>query len=81
MLRSTKSTVTFQHPFDFPGTDGVQPPGSYDVEIEEEIVETISRTVYIRVATLLYIRSPGMVRTVTIHPDHLEAALKMDAER
>lgn len=71
--------MTFRSPFEFRGTDGVQPPGSYEVEVEEDIVETNSRTVYVRVATFLYIRSPGMVRTVTIDPEDLEAALEKDA--
>jgi len=77
-LRTTQSSVTFRSPFEFTGTDGVQPAGAYDVEIEEESIETISRTVYVRMATRFYIRSPGMVRTVTINPDDLEAALEKD---
>lgn len=77
-LRTTRSSVTFQNPFEFPGTDGIQSPGAYDVEIEEEIIETVSRTVYVRMATLFYIRSPGMVRTVAIDPHDLEAALEKD---
>lgn len=77
-LHTTQSSVTFQKPFEFPGTDGIQAPGVYDVEIDEESIETISRTVYVRMATRLYIRSPGMVRTVTIDPDDLKAALERD---
>jgi len=78
-LHTTQSSVTFRSPFEFPGTDGIQPPGVYDVEIDEESIETISRTVYVRMATRFYIRSPGMVRTVTIDPDDLKAAVERDA--
>lgn len=58
-LRSTMSSVTFTKPFDLKGAGGVLPAGTYDVETDEDIVETISRTVYVRVATVLYIRSIG----------------------
>lgn len=78
-LLTTQSSVTFKSPFEFPGTDGVQPPGTYDVEIEEESIETLSRTVYVRMATRFYIRSPGMIRTVTVDPNDLKAALEKDA--
>ena len=77
-LRSTRSSVTFTKAFDLKGAGGELPPGTYNVETDEEIIETISRTVYVRVATLLYVRSIGMTRSITIDPDELAAALDRD---
>jgi len=77
-LRTTRSTVNFTAPFTLKALAGPQPAGLYDVETEEEIVEGNARTVYIRIATLLYVRSPGMTRTVTIDPDDLRRALAED---
>jgi hypothetical protein len=77
-MRSTASSVTFAHPFALKGVAGQQAAGTYEVETEEEIIETLHRTVYVRVATLLIIRSVGMTRTVTVDPHDLEAALARD---
>lgn len=77
-LRTTASSVTFTRPFTLKGVEGRHPAGVYEVETEEEIIETLHRTVYIRVATLLTIRSTGMTRTVTVDPKLLEAALAED---
>lgn len=54
------------------------PAGRYDIDTEEEAIEGNERTVYLRVATLLYVRTTGMVQTVTIDPKELQAALDMD---
>lgn len=77
-LRTTPSSVSFSRPFELKGVDGPLPAGSYEVETEEEIIETMHRTVYVRVATLLIIRSTGMTRTVTVDPGDLETALERD---
>ncbi len=77
-LRTTPSSVSFSRPFELKGVDGPLPAGSYEVETEEEIIETLHRTVYVRVATLLIIRSTGMTRTVTVDPSDLETALERD---
>ncbi|MBD3760127.1 hypothetical protein [Rhizorhabdus sp.] len=77
-LRTTPSSVSFSHPFALKGVDGPLPAGSYEVETEEEIIETLHRMVYVRVATLLIIRSPGMTRTVTVDPGDLQMALERD---
>ncbi len=66
-------------PFTLPEIDGLLPAGSYDVDTEEEIIEGNERTVYVRVATLLYVRTPGTTRIVTIDPQGLAAALDQDA--
>lgn len=77
-LRTTRTTVSFAAPFKLKGIDTPQPAGSYEVETDEEIIEGNGRSVYVRVATLMFLRSPGMVRTVTIDPADLERALAKD---
>lgn len=76
--RTTSSSVVFSHPFTLKGVEGCQPAGTYDVDTEEEVIETLNRTVYRRVATLLIIRGIGITRTVTIDPADLLAALERD---
>jgi hypothetical protein len=77
-MRTTKSTVTFQAPFSMPSISGEQPAGTYDIEIDEELIDGIERTAYRRVATLLYLRTRGGTRTCTITADELAEALKRD---
>lgn len=76
--RRTRSTVTFASPFKLKELDEVQPAGTYDVDTIEQMVEGNDRTVYVRTATLLYIRSAGMTRTVTVDPKELQEAVERD---
>ena len=78
-IRTTKSRVTFNRPFSLKGVDGVQPPGSYEVETDEETIEGNERTVYRRVATILYLSAGGVTVSCAIDPDDLAAALARDA--
>ncbi len=77
-LRTTKSTVTFHAPFSIPNVLGAQPAGTYDIEIDEELIEGIERTAHRRVATRLYLRTPGSTRTCAVTADDLAAALERD---
>jgi len=77
-IRTTCSTVTFRNPFSLRNVSGIQSAGTYDVETDEEIIEGNDRTVFRRVATLLYIRSTGITRACTIDPKDLAAALAQD---
>jgi hypothetical protein len=79
VIRTTRTQVTFNAPFTLPELDSVQPAGTYDVETDEEVIEGNERTVYLRVATLLHIRSSGATSTITINPAGLQAALEGDA--
>lgn len=77
-LRTTSATVSFSAPFTLKGRTETYPAGRYEVETDEEIIEGNGRTVYLRVATLLHIRSPGMTRTLKIDPEDLQRALARD---
>jgi len=51
-LRTTRSQVTFEAPFQLAEIDEAQLPGTYDIDTEEEVLEGNERTVYLRVATM-----------------------------
>ncbi|GLR82999.1 hypothetical protein [Azospirillum oryzae] len=81
--RTTTRTVTFTRPFELSGMDGVQPAGSYVVETDEELIDSLSFPVYRRTATWIHLphvdgRSnggSGMAQTALIDPDELDRIL------
>ncbi|WP_377805766.1 hypothetical protein ABNQ38_03785 [Azospirillum sp. A29] len=83
-IRTTTRTVTFSHPFSLSSVEGMQPAGSYVVETDEELVDSLSFPVYRRTATWLHLpRSGGsatggmaMSQTARIDPDELDRVLK-----
>lgn len=77
-MRTTKSLVTFQSPFLLKGFVKPEPPGTYQVETDEEIIEGNGHTAYRRIATLLYVVTGSTTRTVRVEPSDLEAALRRD---
>ena len=83
-IRTSEKTVTFTRPFALAGFDEVLPAGTYTVETDEELLEGLSFSAYRRSSTLLHLPSgsgrAGVVRTLTIDPDDLDAAVKRDAD-
>ncbi|APL93476.1 hypothetical protein AI27_11655 [Sphingomonas sp. BHC-A] len=77
-LRTTRTSITFKAPFRLAALDEVLSAGVYDIDTEEEIIEGNERAVYVRVATLLYVRTHNMVQTVTVDPKEIQAALDAD---
>jgi len=77
-MRTRHSLVTFQHPFTLNGGVGELPPGSYEIETDEEEMQTMDRTVYRKVAIHLHVKRLGSTRTITIKPADLQAALERD---
>lgn len=87
-VRTSHKTVTFTRPFVLSAIDGVQPAGTYSVETDEELLQTLSFPAYQRTAT--WIRLPlqpssvgfvaaGSAQVVSIDCRELEAALARDA--
>ena len=62
-LRTSRRTVAFTRAFSLRGVDGVQPAGTYTVETDEELLESLSFPVYRRVATTIDRRSAFDWRT------------------
>lgn len=58
-MRSTRSTVTFAHPFTLPGYAGDLPAGDYEVLAEEELLQGLSFEAYRRTSTFLMVRGFG----------------------
>jgi hypothetical protein len=77
-MRTQPSTVTFQRPFTLNRGVGELPPGTYDIEIDEEEIQATDRTAYRRVAIYFYVQNSASTRTITVSPADLESATKRD---
>jgi hypothetical protein len=82
--RKTCKSVEFLRPFWLPGVDGMQPPGTYDVETIEEQLDGLSFVAYRRLSTTISLRgstAATVSRQLTdIDPADLKAALDREAE-
>lgn len=82
-VRTTATTITFNHPFQLDCLNEILPPGSYSVETDEELIEGVSFLAYRRVLTIIHLDGrPGhrsQKQTLTIDPRDLDAALRRDA--
>ena len=80
--RSRTETVEFANAFALAGVAGTRPPGIYDVETIEEMIEGLSFQAFRRVSTTLTPQANDPVtrtRQVTeINPDDLQDALTQD---
>jgi hypothetical protein len=77
-MRTRSSSVTFQRPFTLNRHVGELPPGTYDVEIDEEEILATDWTAYRRVAIYFYVESSASTRTLSVTPADLDCALKRD---
>lgn len=77
-MRTRRSTVAFRHPFALNGDVGELPPGSYEIEIDEEEIEAADRTAYRRLAIYFYAQKPGSTRTIVLSPADLDSAVERD---
>ena len=77
-MRTTRASITFDRPFSLTAVDGVQPAGTYAVEIDEELIEGLSFLAYRRIATTIYLPlhqgNQGSVQAVRVEPRELTAA-------
>jgi hypothetical protein len=69
--------VTFERPFTI--ADELLPAGRYVVEVEEELLDTMSVTAYRRIATSIRRDLPGMTSWIAVSPVQLDAAIARDA--
>jgi len=79
-MRTTRETVTFDHPFSLMAVDGLQPSGTYTIDIDEELIEGLSFLAYRRIATTIYLPlhqgHQGSVQAVRVDPRELTEAHK-----
>ena len=83
-VRTTSRSVTFRRAFSLQGVDGMQPPGTYTVETDEELIPGLTFLAYRRMATTitLPVRNSGAAarQMSTIDPADLESALAKISE-
>jgi hypothetical protein len=82
-MRTNRKTVTFRRPFSLSGMDEVQPAGTYTVETNEELIESLSFPAWRRTATVILLRPQagvaGLGHDLDIDPLELEAVQESDA--
>jgi len=80
--RTTETTIRFSSAFLLPGYGDPQPPGEYQVDHHEELIDGIARLAWRRVGTFIHLPAIASRATtrqmVPIDPDDLDAALKKD---
>jgi hypothetical protein len=82
-IRTTRAVASFKEPFTLRAVEGMQPPGDYNLYIEDELIAGLSRAAYRRVSTILQtpsISSPqDQSRLVLISETDLEVAVMKDS--
>ncbi|MCH2163415.1 MAG: hypothetical protein MK098_02000 [Marinovum sp.] len=82
LTRSTRSTTTFSHDFMIGDSQQELPPGSYEILVQEELMQGLSFEAYRRTATYLIVRGRGreagqtMMKIIT--KEELEHAIAYD---
>ena len=79
-MRTTRSEVTFVHPFILNRDVGELPAGTYEIETDEEEILASDRTAYRRTAVYFYVNGAGSTRMLVIDPADLESALGRDSQ-
>ncbi|MCH8617360.1 hypothetical protein LZ016_14775 [Sphingomonas sp. SM33] len=79
-MRTRKSAVTFNKPFVLNADVGELPPGTYDVETDEEEIGAGEYTGHRRTAVVLYVRQGGSTRSIFATPKELDSALERDKD-
>lgn len=83
LTRTTRTSVTFAHPFFLGDVEETLPAGTYDIDTEEELLEGLSFHAYRRVLTVVHLPAdagqPGIRRSLTTRPEDLDIALAQDA--
>ena len=77
-VRTSTKTVAFAHPFKLDGMERSHPAGSFLVQTDEELIDSVSFIAYRRVATVLHLTTAGRTELVTVDPSDLDAALAED---
>ena len=80
-MRTTRESVTFDRPFSLWAVEGLQPAGTYAIDVDEELIEGLSFLAYRRVATTIYlplrVGGTGSVQAVRVDPRDLDAAQRI----
>ncbi len=81
--RTSKTSITFQHPFALKGVGRELPPGTYQVVTDEELIEGLSFPAFRRVSTMIFVptlaHANSSIEMHQIEPEELAAAQQRDA--
>jgi len=77
--RTTTKEVVFRRPFLLSGFESVQPAGTYTIETEEELIETLSFPAWRRIATVIILTRGATTECISVDPDELHEALMRDS--
>ncbi len=77
--RQSNTTVTFLRPFILDGFEQLQPAGSYTLDIEEDLFDTLLSPVWKRTSTAMRLMRHGAIEQVPVDPEQLREALARDA--
>lgn len=79
MVTRTKShTVTFLRPFILDGFERIQAAGSYIVDTEEELMQTVLFPTWKRLSTVIRLKILGATEHLPVDPEQLHEALMRD---
>jgi hypothetical protein len=82
VTRTTRKMIEFRHPFKLDGIEEELPAGFYNVETEEEQIESLSFTAYRRIETTIVVPASGTPslkkQVIAIDPQDLAAAHDRD---
>jgi hypothetical protein len=76
--RTTSKLVTFRKPFTLSGLEGIQPPGTYTVLMEEEMLDTLSLVGWRQTGCVIILHRDGGEEHAAIDPQELREALVQD---
>jgi hypothetical protein len=78
--RTRSASLVFRHPFELQGVGRVLPAGSYEVETDEELIESLSFPAWRRVSTVIFVPGAAAAAHEVVHvePADLEAAQDRD---
>lgn len=79
--RTTSKLVTFRNPFTLSGVEGIQPPGSYAIRTEEEMLGTLSFAGWRQTSCTILLHRDGGVEYAEIDPQELREALVRDGDQ
>jgi hypothetical protein len=77
--RTIRKTVTFTQPFRLVGVDDIQSPGDYEVNTDEEQIDSLTFLAWRRIATNILLSRNGATQMYRIDPVDLDASLLRDA--
>jgi hypothetical protein len=79
--RITIEQVTFRRPFTLSGLQGIQPPGTYTIRTEEQMLETSSFVGWRQAGTMMVLHRSGGVEYAVVDRQELREALVHDGDQ